>query len=516
MTATYVENQLALTSDQHLSELNDDLTLVTDLNLLKIHLIRQRKKLFSTLDLLIKLDLSYESIVPKIDHDDLTMDYTRLNGEYNRLKDEYQHLGHSCLYLINKTHDLIEERNQYYNQWQANKNLLTPRPDWDKISNVIDGGFERWKSLSTGKSSEQLVDVLIKEIINGNDIDAFEGKDYFESDGDQKAVLPFLRTSTENRIFNRRMRERMAGILIKEIWTEKIHKSNYWQIRDFQSSSPASFADQVAEYFEKRFASKSVAVELGYNLRDACLRYHNCEEINLFWGILTGQIEEMVYHHRMKTISDLLQHLIRMKTVFSSQPEIILSNARKAIVGELSSPVSSRANRLLSGLPSPSAKSYFESPAARENLVMTDDQFLESLDLIYPHKASSQIDELFLSAKHDLSYSSPFIEFSLLFIEDNSGRFSHFLTTLIKQLNEEKFAYIAQIKRILLGYPLITISQFSRAVSMIDPNISQSELHRYIEWVFSAKNYHSSQQTVKPLDLEDLLRRLENCACFKH
>ena len=209
MTATYVENQLALISDQHLSELNDDL---------KIHLMRQRKKLFSTLDLLIKLDLSYESIVPKIDHDNLTKDYNRLNGEYNRLKDEYQQLGHSCLYLINKTHDLMEERHQYYNEWQANKGRLTPRPDWDKISNVIDGGFERWKGLSTGKSSEQLVDVLIKEIINGNDIDAFEDKDYFESDGDQTAVLPFLRTSKENRIFNRRMRGRMAGILIKEIW----------------------------------------------------------------------------------------------------------------------------------------------------------------------------------------------------------------------------------------------------------------------------------------------------------
>ena len=50
---------------------------------------------------------------------------------------------------------------------------------------------------------------------------------------------------------------------------------------------------------------------------------------------------------------------------------------------------------------------------------------------------------------------------------------------------------------------------------MIDPNINQNELHRYIEWVFLVKNYHPSQQ-LKPIDLEDLLRRLENCACFKH
>jgi hypothetical protein len=135
--------------------------------------------------------------------------------------------------------------------------------------------------------------------------------------------------------------------------------------------------------------------------------------------------------------------------------------------------------------------------------------------MFYPNKSSSQIDELFLSAKYDLQYPIQSIEFSLLFLEDDEGRFGEFLSTLIKQINQEKFFYIEQIKQILLGYPLITVSQFCRAIYMIDPNINQNELHRYIEWVFSIKNFHSTQQ-IKPLDLEDLLRRLENCACFKH
>jgi len=211
-------NNPLLFTDHYLSEINDDLTSITDVNLLKFQLIRQRKKLFSAIELLLKTELSYENIILRIDYENLLNNQNQLNQEYNLLKDEYQHLGHACLYLINKTHDLIDERNKYYNEWQTNKSLLTPRPDWDKVSNVIDGGIERWKILSTGKSSEQLIDLLIREIINGNQMESIEEKDYFEANGDDLSVLAFLRMTKYTRMFNRRMRRRMTGILIKEIW----------------------------------------------------------------------------------------------------------------------------------------------------------------------------------------------------------------------------------------------------------------------------------------------------------
>jgi hypothetical protein len=211
-------NNPLLFTDHYLSEINDDLTSIIDVNLLKFQLIRQRKKLFSAIELLLKTELSYENLILRIDYENLLNNQNQLNQEYNQLKDEYQHLGHACLYLINKTHDLIDERNKYYNEWQTNKSLLTPRPDWDKVSNVIDGGIERWKILSTGKSSEQLIDLLIREIINGNQIESIEEKDYFEANGDDLSVLAFLRMTKYTRMFNRRMRRRMTGILIKEIW----------------------------------------------------------------------------------------------------------------------------------------------------------------------------------------------------------------------------------------------------------------------------------------------------------
>ncbi|CAF2252205.1 unnamed protein product, partial [Rotaria magnacalcarata] len=534
----------SLFNDHYLSQIDDDLTTITDFDLLKLQLLRQRKKLFSFVELLIKTELSYENIVQRIDYENLFDKQNQLTREHNLLTNEYQHLGQTCLYLINKTHDLIDERNKYYNEWQRNKSLLTPRPDWDKVSNVIDGGKERWKILSYGKSSEQLVDALIQEIMHGNQSESKNEIEYFDALGDDISILSFLRMPTSNRIFNRRMRQHMTEILIQEIWTDKIKESRdklfenltythqlhspepsyspFLSIQQTISTSPdnnnnsklhnKTLADHVADYFEERFRSHAMAIEMGYNLHDACQRYRNSERINLFWGILTGQIEEMVYHHQMRSISQLLQYLIKMKTLYSFQQESISSKAREAIVSEPNSPLPVKVNYRLSLF---SMKQYQESAVMHNKLVMTEEQFFESLNNFYTDKTSLQIDELFQSAKQDLQYPKESIAFSLLFMQDDEGRFGKFLSTLIRQINQEKLSYVEQLKPILLGYSLISVSQFSRAIHMIDANISQNELNRYIQWVFSIKDFHSSQQ-VKPLDLEDLLRRLENCACFKH
>jgi hypothetical protein len=210
--------QTNILMNTNLSEFEDDLSSITDLDLLKFQLIHQREKLFSIIDLLIKTELSYGDIVLRIDYDKLSSDQNQFNEEYHILKTEYQHLGHACLYLINKTHDLIDERNKYYHEWQINKSRLTPRPDWDKVSNVIDGKIERWKSLSTGKSSEQLVEILMKEIVNGNQTETLKEEEHFSAIGDDLTVLPFLRMPKYTRIVNRRMRRRMTGLLIQEIW----------------------------------------------------------------------------------------------------------------------------------------------------------------------------------------------------------------------------------------------------------------------------------------------------------
>lgn len=152
----------------------------------------------------------------------------------------------------------------------------------------------------------------------------------------------------------------------------KIATSSLHSPLEFNSNQiHQTLADHVANYFEKRFDSKLIAIEMGYNLRDACQRYRNSEQINLFWGIITGQIEEFVYHHQMKSISQLLQHLMRMKTYFSYQNQTSSSSpkARKAIVSEPNSPLSAIANRRLSSLSLFSMKKYQESTGIHSSFI---------------------------------------------------------------------------------------------------------------------------------------------------
>lgn len=206
----------------NLSEIQDDLTGITDIDLLQFQLLQQREKLLSMINLLIQTEFSYGDLIFRMDYQRLSDDYHRLTNENNLLNKEYQHLGHACLYLINKTHDLIDERTRYYHQWEQHRTSLTPRPDWDKVSNVIDGRMERWKQLAIGKSSGQLMEILLREIINGNHRESTEEEAYFLALGDDSTVLPFLRSPKYHRIINRKMRRRRTGLLIKEIWSDRL------------------------------------------------------------------------------------------------------------------------------------------------------------------------------------------------------------------------------------------------------------------------------------------------------
>ena len=53
------------------------------------------------------------------------------------------------------------------------------RPNWDKCADFVAGGMDRWKELREGKTSDQLVDVLLNEIAGGAGEEA-GGAEYFD------------------------------------------------------------------------------------------------------------------------------------------------------------------------------------------------------------------------------------------------------------------------------------------------------------------------------------------------
>lgn len=53
------------------------------------------------------------------------------------------------------------------------------RPDWEKCADNVRGGQARWLELSEGKTSNELVDVLLTELASGEMVDT-GGAEYFD------------------------------------------------------------------------------------------------------------------------------------------------------------------------------------------------------------------------------------------------------------------------------------------------------------------------------------------------
>lgn len=240
---------------------------------------------------------------------------------------------------------------------------IDSRPEWDKCMDLIDN----WRNLARGKSSDELVEVVIHEILPNKTEEDHE---------------PMLST-------HRQIRRRMTGLLIKEIWSKKLFDSKM-QLNDY-----------VFDYLTKRFDSQEIAVEISSNIQRACRRYQHHYEINLFWQIVTGQVEERVYHDEMKEFARIVQYFIRSST----QSSIQLSDGLRAL---------------------------------------------------YPHWTDERIARVITVAGRELQQSSMKqneLGWLVLFTEDDEGRVGAFLRSIREELHIDKEEYIEKIRKVFFGHP---------------------------------------------------------------
>ncbi|CAF3338072.1 unnamed protein product [Rotaria socialis] len=488
---------------------------------LRYTLLQCRRQLLMWVKVLTETDYAYARVELRDDFDKLKVETDNLKIATVLLNANFQELLDNCKCLIDQTTEILIDRNNYYSEWESNRNILTPRPDWDKCFRMV----PNWKMLSIDKTSEQLVDILINEIVHGNTTQ--NNNEYFSMMTRDKNELHeknmFFKQLCMNPcieekfIKNRHMRRRITGLLIKDIWSSKLFNENH-----SENKANIKLTDYVFDYLTKKFCSKEIAIEIGYNIKDACNRYRNSYEINLFWQILTGQIEENVYHYEMKEFARILQHLIKLSPNFSSQ------SVFKALKYNFKSlHVTFSFERLF----------LFFELFDRFQLIST----IRWLDLasalreLYPHWTNERISLLITSAERDLKKSTidnNELQFLLLFTVDDEGHLGEFLINIRQQLKLDKIEYIEKITDLLIGYPLISMNHFKQAVQFVDPHISEKELQRYANWVFELDNISAmlnsegiSAQTNKTIesikkiqsrDFEEIILRLERCSCFMH
>uniref|UniRef100_A0A452HT82 Translin-associated factor X-interacting protein 1 N-terminal domain-containing protein n=1 Tax=Gopherus agassizii TaxID=38772 RepID=A0A452HT82_9SAUR len=313
----------------------------------------------------------YGDVVPRRDFESQEKKYSDLfEKDFDDLQKEYDT-------LLEIHQETVEERDRFYNELQQVQRSSTPRPDWAKCAEVISGGPERWSYLEEGKTSDQLVDVLLEEIGTG----VLKEKDSFPGLGKGDKVPVYLRY--EGQVKNKKLNKKDVVNILKEIWKEK------------QSSLPEFFLS----YLQKKYGDSS-AFEWAYTIYENIKLYRSNEAMSLFYDILSGKVDEGLYHGQNQLIANLLKELMA-------------------------------------------------SDSSNSGTLMTE-QFSLALRAAFPLKSSDQIQELIDVSRYRAESPEDLIDYRSLFIEDEEGNAEPFVAKIRSQYASEKQEYLRELRNELV------------------------------------------------------------------
>ncbi|XP_035754749.1 translin-associated factor X-interacting protein 1 isoform X5 [Egretta garzetta] len=163
-----------------------------------------------------KMTADYGDVVPRRDFESLENKYSDLLREMKTLQKDLNQLRKDHEALLGIQAETTEEQDNLRAELQRVQRNRTPRPNWAKCSEVIPGGAERWGGLAKGKSSDQLVDVLLEEI--GTRM--LRERDIFPGWGKGDRVPVYLRH--EGEVKNKKLTKKDAVNILKDVWKEKM------------------------------------------------------------------------------------------------------------------------------------------------------------------------------------------------------------------------------------------------------------------------------------------------------
>uniref|UniRef100_A0A8C3SQS2 Translin-associated factor X-interacting protein 1 N-terminal domain-containing protein n=1 Tax=Chelydra serpentina TaxID=8475 RepID=A0A8C3SQS2_CHESE len=365
----------------------------------------------------------YGDVVPRRDFESQEKKYSDLfEKDFDDLQKEYDT-------LLEIHQETVEERDHFYNELQQVQRSSTPRPDWAKCAEVISGGPERWSYLEEGKTSDQLVDVLLEEIGTG----VLKEKDSFPGLGKGDKVPVYLKY--EGQVKNKKLNKKDVVNILKEIWKEKKGK-------------PSSLPDFFLSYLQKRYGDSS-AFEWAYTIYENIKLYRSNEAMSLFYDILSGKVDEGLYHGQNQLIANLLKELTA-------------------------------------------------SDSSNSGTLMTE-QFNLALRAAFPLKSSDQIQELIDASRYKTESTEDLIDYRALFTEDEEGNAEPFIAKVRSQYASEKQEYLRELRN-ELGHAEVKVDDLKPAFCAIDPAIDDLTLDAYICLAFQASKEQWDQTDSLPVD----------------
>ncbi|NXO58275.1 TXIP1 protein, partial [Aramus guarauna] len=237
----------------------------------------------------------YGDVVPRRDFESLEKKYSDLLQEMKALQKDFDQLHKEYETLQEIHRETTEERDNFCAELQQMQRNRTPRPNWTKCSEVIPGGAARWGCLAEGKTSDQLVDVLLEEIGTGvlKEINVFPGW------GKGDTVPVYLRHDGE--VKNKKLTKKDAVNILKDVWREKIALEQ-------QTGKRSNLPEFFLGYLQKKYGD-AAAMEWSYTLYENMRLCRSNHVLSSFYDVLTGKVGEEHYHGQNQLIADLQKEL---------------------------------------------------------------------------------------------------------------------------------------------------------------------------------------------------------------
>ncbi|WAR12866.1 TXIP1-like protein, partial [Mya arenaria] len=445
-------NDLRYQQEDYQMSQKQDTEVEEDPVMLKIALKKARDDERAASQRLNEMVANYGDVIPRRDFEGLEKKHNELLEQVEVREQDFEKLKSEHDALLDVHKQVLKQRDEFYTECETLRRSSTPRPDWDRCADSVRGGMLRWKELSEGKTSNDLVDVLLQEMASGETVDT-GGAEYFDGQGTGPAVPKYLQH--DGPVRNRRLGKRDASLLIKDIWREKgahdAAKSD--GVRD-------KMADFLYTYLERRFGLEQMIIEWGYNLHDACQRYAHDEHIGLFSGVLTEEIDEEIYHHQLQLIQKLMNHLTTIDMDKGNQGKLSKADFREGLASYLTGVDADMLNAMMRA-----AESEMDNKEADE------------------------------------------IEYKNLFMEDDEGRTGPFLDEVRKWDNNERQSYVDEIKAKIGDASPVQVDILKRAILQADIEIDNVKMDKYVTWVYRSDKPYETE----PLEQSAIIERLLKC-----
>ncbi|XP_048372137.1 translin-associated factor X-interacting protein 1 isoform X1 [Sphaerodactylus townsendi] len=321
---------------------------------------------------------NFGDVVPRRDFESQEKKYNELAEKMMALQEDFKDLQEEYNTVLEVHRQVAEERDQFYNELINVQRNCTPRPEWDKCAEVIAGGPERWTTLSAGKTSDQLVDVLLEDL----GAMLLREKDTFTGLGKGDKIPIFLRY--DGLVRNKKLTKKEVVSILREIWREKIFV-------DQQKGKRSSLPEFFLNYFQRKFGD-TIAFDWTYSTFEIMKLYRSNEAMSVFFNILTGNLDEVTYHSHLQQLNTLLKEL---------------TNVDVGSTGKL-----------------------------------TSEQFIIAVKAAFPYKTEEQIQELVDAAGYKPETPEEFILYKLLFLEDEEGTPEPLVLKMKDQHIHEKQGYL--------------------------------------------------------------------------